>query len=207
MRRRKKSNYFGRRNYFSEKEVITLENSRKKSYNKKSRTERILRRKKYALVAQLDRAQASDAWCRWFESNRVHHKTPVAIATGVLWCTRFQLRTRCFAPFTKRGSSICASKYLPRVPACGIRQYPIGENLSFREIHPTPLFCVLCKTRFACLHLYFVPYATPAKCASREEFVPIRCIRGSRPESLPNRRTTESCCCCFADTCSANAST
>ena len=23
-------------------------------------------------VAQLDRAQASDAWCRWFESNRVH---------------------------------------------------------------------------------------------------------------------------------------
>ncbi len=39
---------------------------------------RILRRKKYALVAQLDRAQASDAWCRWFESNRVHHKTPVA---------------------------------------------------------------------------------------------------------------------------------
>ena len=133
MRRRKKSNYFGRRNYFSEKEVITLENSRKKSYNKKSRTERILRRKKYALVAQLDRAQASDAWCRWFESNRVHHKTPVAIATGVLWCTRFQLRTRCFAPFTKRGSSICVSKYLPRVPARGIRQYPIGHISGTRK--------------------------------------------------------------------------
>ena len=26
-------------------------------------------------VAQLDRAQASDAWCRWFESNRVHQKS------------------------------------------------------------------------------------------------------------------------------------
>lgn len=84
MRRRKKSNYFDRRNYFSEKEVITLENSRKKSYNRKSRTVRIVLKKEYALVAQLDRAQASDAWCRWFESNRVHHKTPVANATGVL---------------------------------------------------------------------------------------------------------------------------
>ena len=31
-------------------------------------------RKKYVSVAQLDRAQASDAWCRWFESNRVHQK-------------------------------------------------------------------------------------------------------------------------------------
>ena len=28
----------------------------------------------YVSVAQLDRAQASDAWCRWFESNRVHQK-------------------------------------------------------------------------------------------------------------------------------------
>ena len=27
-------------------------------------------------VAQLDRAPASDAGCRWFESNRVHHKKP-----------------------------------------------------------------------------------------------------------------------------------
>ena len=32
------------------------------------------REKKYVSVAQLDRAQASDAWCRWFESNRVHQK-------------------------------------------------------------------------------------------------------------------------------------
>ena len=29
---------------------------------------------KYALVAQLDRALASDARCRWFESNRVRHE-------------------------------------------------------------------------------------------------------------------------------------
>ena len=29
---------------------------------------------RYVSVAQLDRAQASDAWCRWFESNRVHQK-------------------------------------------------------------------------------------------------------------------------------------
>ena len=138
MRRRKKSNYFDRRNYFSEKEVITLENSRKKSYNRKSRTVRVVLKKEYALVAQLDRAQASDAWCRWFESNRVHHKTPVAFATGVLWCARFQLRTRCFAPFAKRGSSICASKYLPRAPACGIRQYPIAGNRLLTGFHPKP---------------------------------------------------------------------
>lgn len=142
MRRRKKSNYFDRRNYFSEKEVITLENSRKKSYNRKSRTVRIVLKKEYALVAQLDRAQASDAWCRWFESNRVHHKTPVAFATGVLWCTRSQLRTRCFAPFAKRGSSICASKYLPRAPACGIRQYPIAGNRLLSGFHQNPLFCL-----------------------------------------------------------------
>ena len=32
------------------------------------------RKSKYALVAQLDRALASDARCRWFESNRVRQK-------------------------------------------------------------------------------------------------------------------------------------
>ena len=30
-------------------------------------------------VAQLDRARASDARCRWFESSRVHHKKPKPI--------------------------------------------------------------------------------------------------------------------------------
>ena len=36
---------------------------------------------RYVSVAQLDRAQASDAWCRWFESNRVHQKkTPLRVS-------------------------------------------------------------------------------------------------------------------------------
>ena len=34
---------------------------------------------KHAPVAQLDRAQASDAWCRWFESNRMRHKATTSV--------------------------------------------------------------------------------------------------------------------------------
>ena len=43
-----------------------------KTGQKNSKIEVLLKR--YVSVAQLDRAQASDAWCRWFESNRVHQK-------------------------------------------------------------------------------------------------------------------------------------
>ena len=45
-------------------------------------------KQQHASVAQLDRAPASDAGCRWFESNRVHHKKPPewAVFCGVLGC-------------------------------------------------------------------------------------------------------------------------
>ena len=36
-------------------------------------------------VAQLDRAQASDAWCRWFESNRVHQTKRRIFASFFVW--------------------------------------------------------------------------------------------------------------------------
>ena len=44
---------------------------------------------RYVSVAQLDRAIASDAMCRWFESSRVHHGSPRAkIARGLPWCIK-----------------------------------------------------------------------------------------------------------------------
>ena len=38
----------------------------------------------YAPVAQLDRAQASDAWCRWFKSNRMHQNSIAFIGGAIL---------------------------------------------------------------------------------------------------------------------------
>ena len=67
--------------------------------------------KAHAPVAQLDRAQASDAWCRWFESNRVRQADIDAVLSkrkGVLlgiplaflnwqsmsFCSNFNLMTK-----------------------------------------------------------------------------------------------------------------
>lgn len=36
----------------------------------------------YASVAQLDRALASDARCRWFESSRARQKEPLVFTEG-----------------------------------------------------------------------------------------------------------------------------
>ena len=53
---------------------------------------------KYVSVAQLDRAQASDAWCRWFESNRVHQKPPCLLVGRFLYIIKeafYQVKRNC----------------------------------------------------------------------------------------------------------------
>ena len=55
----------------------------KRGAGRRNRPARNSRRKK-ALVAQLDRAQASDAWCRWFESNRMHQRKRIPVKWGTL---------------------------------------------------------------------------------------------------------------------------
>ena len=55
------------------------------------------------------------------------------IRSGKIYLFAKFTQPRCFAPFAKRGSSICVSKYLPRVPARGIRQYPIGHISGTRK--------------------------------------------------------------------------
>lgn len=45
----------------------------------------------YAPVAQMDRAIASDAMCRWFDSSRVYHKNPSGTYKSVTWVFLFAL--------------------------------------------------------------------------------------------------------------------
>ena len=54
----------------------------------------------YAPVAQLDRAQTSDVWCRWFESVQVHQPRPQPFGCGRGYFIDFYLN--CVAPPTQQ---------------------------------------------------------------------------------------------------------
>lgn len=43
----------------------------------------------YASVAQLDRAMASDAMCRWFESSQAYHKIKPCVRSLILHMVLF----------------------------------------------------------------------------------------------------------------------